>query len=150
MPLKVVDFLIPIEGSDDLFAIGVATRVTKIIRWDGKSTFAEVVDSNAFAVEQELKYITNFWHIAKADPSGRFIGGTLRSQFCNDLPTANASLYRYTKEDGVKRLIDGFKVTGGMDWDVKSNTFYIVDICGNIIEAYDWNPKTGDICKSFF
>lgn len=150
LPLKAIDFIIPIEGSVDLFAYGGASRIVNILRWDGISEIAEVVNSNTFSVEQELEYITNFWHIAKADPNGRFIGGTLRTQFCNDLPTSNASLYKYTKEDGVERIIEGFKVTGGMDWDTNTNKFYVVDLCGNIILAYDWSPDTGDICKSSY
>lgn len=68
---KVVDFLIPIADSSDLFAIGVANRVAKIIRWDGKATTAEIVDSNLFSVEQDPKYMTNWWHIAVADPKGK-------------------------------------------------------------------------------
>lgn len=148
--LKAVDFIIPIEGSDDLFAIGVATRTVKIIRWDGISMTAKTVNSDVFTVEQKLEYATNIWHIAKADPKGRFIGGTTRIGFCNSLPTPNASLYKYSKKDGVESIIDGFKATGGMNWDINTNTFYIVDICKNIINAYDWVPETGVICNSSY
>lgn len=124
--------------------------MAKVIRWDGISETTEVLDANAFSVEQEADYSGNAWHIAKADPKGRFIGGTTRTQFCNAVPPTNSSLYKYTKKDGVECLLDGFKVTGGMDWYVKSETFYIVDICENIISAYDWCPKTGNICKYLF
>lgn len=148
--LSIVEFFIPIENSDDLFVIEVATRITKIIRWIGKSTFAKVFNSNAFSVEQELKYKTKFWQIGKEDPAKRFFGGTFRNQLCNDSSTANASFYRYTKKDGVVRLIDGFKVVGGFDWDTETNTLYIVDVCQSLINAYDWNPKTGNICRFFF
>lgn len=142
---KVVDFLIPIENSSDLFAIGVANRVAKLIRWDGKATTAEIVESNLFSVEQDPKYMTNWWHIAVADPKGRFFGGTYRNQLCGVSQTANASLYRYTKKTGVEHLQGDFQIVGGMEWNTDTNTFYLVDVCRSNINAFDWSPETGHI-----
>lgn len=143
---KVVVFILPLKCAKDLFAIGVANRFTKIIRWDGRSPTVEII-KDVFAVEQDPQYATNFWHIAEADPKGRFFGGTFRSEFCSSSSSANASLYRFTEQHGVERIRGNMKVPCGMDWDPKRNIYYFVDGCIFTVLAYDWDPTTGKVCK---
>lgn len=143
---KVVTSIIPLKCQKDLFVIGVSSRVIKVIRWDGISTTTEIIEEDLFDVEQSEEYSANFWHIAKADPMGRFFGGTFRSEFCSSSSSANASLYRYTKDSGAEGLAE-MKLPGGMDWDPQTNTYYFVDVCDFAIKAYDWAPESGQLCR---
>lgn len=147
LPLTAVVFIIPVKEGKNLFAIGVSSRVVKLIRWDGISPEVEYIQ-DLFAVEQDPYYSTNFWHISKADPKGRFFGSTFRMEFCSTNPIANASFYRWTPKQGIKKLMGQIKVAGGFDFDRKKRIFYEADACTNKIRAYDYFPKTGKICKA--
>lgn len=60
---------------------------------------------------------------------------------------ANSSLYRYSKKDGLVRLLDNLRVANGLAWNRKTNKFYYVDSCDFYVREYDWNPNNGDICE---
>lgn len=142
---KVVIFIIPLKGKKDLFAVGVSSRVVKLVRWDGVAATVEIL-GDLFSVEQSEEYSGNYWHMSRADPKGRFFGGTFRSEFCSSSSAANASLYRYTKERGAERLSE-MKLPGGMDWNPRTNTYYFINMCEFVLQAYDWCPETGELCK---
>lgn len=142
---QMASFIVPIKCCSDQFAVGVG-RGTKIIRWDGKSSKATVI-RDVFQVEQDLKYAKNHMDTVKADSAGRLYGGTFRAEICSSSNSPNASFYRYTKQKGVKRLIRDIKLSAGMAWNDKLRKFYHIDSCKFILEEYDWNPKTGKICK---
>lgn len=74
-----IGFVIPIanpnkSGVTDEFAVGFGRRVA-VVKWDGVSPRA-VIESIAFEVEQEKE--KNLFNAVKADPTGRFYGGTMR------------------------------------------------------------------------
>lgn len=66
---------------------------------------------------------------------------------CSDTPATYGGLFRYDKCKGVKELLSNFKVTGGFDWNAKGDKFYFVDSCRRTIRKFDYNGKTGKICK---
>lgn len=141
-----ISFIIPIKCCSGEFAVGV-DRGTKVIRWDGKSPKAIVI-RDVFQVEQDPKYAKNHMDTAKADAVGRLYGGTLRTELCSSSSnSANASFYRYTKNNGVKRLIHDIKISAGMAWNEKLRKFYHIDSCKFVLEEYDWSRETGKICK---
>lgn len=81
-----ISFVIPIAnskkpGTTDEFAIGFGRRVA-IVQWDGKSPKA-IIKSVVFEVEQEKE--KNLFNAVKADPTGRFVGGTMRSIEVSDI-----------------------------------------------------------------
>lgn len=138
-------FLIPLKKYKNQFVGGIE-RSVKIFEWNGKNDTARVVRT-WFSVEQAPKYDKNYWNIAKASPTHQFYGSTYRTEVCSLSSSPNASLYRFTKKLGSVRLLRNEKVPAGIDWNIKENKFYHVDSCNGIIFEYDYNPKTGDICK---
>lgn len=143
-PLTAVVFIFPVKGSTNLYAIGVSSRVVKLIKWDGISPESEYI-RDLFAVEQDSHYSTNFWHISSADLVGRFYGGTFRQEFCSNSADAEASYYDWTPEQGVKKLQGNAKVLGSFAISPKTNTFYLADVCRNLLRAYKWSPETGEL-----
>lgn len=143
---EVPAFLIPLKKCKNQFAGGF-NHTVKIFEWNGKSDHARIIGTT-FSVEEKPKYDGNYWHVAKASPiKHQFFGSTYRTEVCSSSSAANASLYRYQKKHGVQRLIKNQKVPAGIDWNIKNNKFYQVDSCNGIILEYDFDPKTGDICK---
>lgn len=143
---QMVSFIIPLKCCPNQFAVGLG-RGIKIIFWDGRSPMARVL-REVFQLEQDSKYSKNHIHHGKADAKGRFYGGTFRKEICSFSNSANAGFYRYTKQQGVKRLMSDVKVSSGLAWNEDARKFYYIDTCKYAIEKYDWSPKTGRICKS--
>lgn len=145
----VVAFIIPVANTTktsdyDEYALGLGRRVG-IVHWDGVSAKA-VIGPIAFEVEENKE--NNRWNAAKADPVGRFYGGTMRSEKCGGLDeVASGSLYKYIKGDGVYELADNIYVSNGLAWDQEKNKLYYIDSCKYDMKEYDWDPSTGDICK---
>lgn len=148
----VVAFIIPVANTTktsdyDEYALGLGRRVG-IVHWDGVSAKA-VIGPIAFEVEENKE--NNRWNAAKADPVGRFYGGTMRSEKCGGLDeVAAGSLYKYIKGDGVYELVDNIYVSNGLAWDQEKNKLYYIDSCKYDVKEYDWDPSTGDICKRIY
>lgn len=143
---KVVSFVFPVDGTTDQFAIGIGRRVG-IVTWDGKAPVAKVTRIVG-EVEQEELYRTNRFNDAKPDPFGRFYGGTMRLEECGDIfDAALGSLYRYSKEKGFENIRTKVGVSNGLAWNVEKNKFYYIDSCQMDVKEFDYDPKTGNICK---
>jgi len=147
-----VSFIIPIDGTTDLFAVGIQRRVG-VIQWDGKSSEAKVLRI-VFDVAQsdELQKFND----GKADPIGRFYGGTVRTgkvedNFEDNLDelftnvTAACSLYRYDAKSKVVQLRDKVKLSNGLAWNEAKNKFYYIDSLDYDIKEFDYDPVTGDL-----
>lgn len=146
----VVSFIIPVANSvdhySDRYAVGIGRRVG-IIQWDGKSEKAKLMHIG-FEVEEDEKYVDNRFNDAKADPVGRFYGGTMRLEKFGDLfEKAAGSFYRYTKGEGVKLLLKNIHVSNGLAWNESKKKFYYIDSCKLNIKEFDYDPKSGDISK---
>lgn len=140
-------FIIPIKGCQNQFAVGIG-RSVKIIQWDGMSADVTTLGT-LFNVEADSIYADNSYDFAKVGPKGGLWAGTYRAAVCDTNSTAaSGSIYRYTKQKGVKRIIPNINVAGGFDWYAKDKKFYNLDTCANQLTEYDWNPKTLAICKS--
>lgn len=138
-----VGFIVPIEESDE-FLIG-NERDLKVVKWDGKSTTAEI-QCTQFKVDQDVP--TNFLHDAKVDSHGRLYVGTLRNAMCNpNSTTPPGSLFR--SDDGIipQVLVPNLTITNDFAIDEERNILYVVESCSGVIKAFDWNPKTGGVCK---
>lgn len=81
----------------------------------------------------------------KADPYGRFYGGTFSPHFCSS-SAPNGSFYRYTGGVGLTHMFDNVKISNGIAWNTKTCKMYYSDSCRLAIFEFDWDPKTGDIC----
>lgn len=139
-------FIIPIKCAENQFAVGLG-RIIEIIYWNGYSEEADVIRT-VVNVEPGDFYRTNVFDDAKADPCGRFFGGTLRQQLCNiDPQVANASLYMYTTRRGLIQLKSNVLVSNGLTWNKRKRKFYYNDSYSFVIKEFDWDPKTGNICE---
>lgn len=139
-------FILPIKGTNDQFLIGTKNEA-KVIRWDGFSTKGEVLRT-AFEVEIDEFHKTNRFNDAKADPTGRFFGGTQRFDGCDgSLDLANASFYSFDREHGVRRLRENIFISNGLTWVNKTNKFYYIDSCVHDVKEFDYNVTTGDLCE---
>lgn len=142
----VVSFIIPVEGTTDQFAVGIGRRVG-VIQWNGKSTQANLLRI-VFEVEKDPSFKFNRFNDAKADPKGRFFGGTMRLEECGDLfASTSGSLYRYAKDEQVAKLKTNISVSNGLAWNEKTNKFYYIDTCQLNIKEFDYDPNTGDLCE---
>lgn len=137
-------FIIPIRGCDHHFIVGFLDRTVRIICWDGRSTLAFIV-WKLFKVEQSSNFSDNLWHVAKADPMGRFYGGTMRTQLCTQSSAPNGSLYRYTEYDGVRRIWNDIRLSNGIEWSIKTRQIFHIDACDFAISSFDWSRSTGKI-----
>lgn len=140
----VVSFIIPVANQKNHFAVGIGRRVG-IIQWDGVSPKAKLVKT-IFEVEPDKP--NNRFNDAKADPSGRLFAGTMRFEHLGDLfDVAGGSFYRYSKSEGVKDLLHNIHCSNGLAWDEKENKFYYIDSFKFNVKGYDYDSKSGNICK---
>lgn len=115
--------------------------------WDGKSSKAELIRI-AGEVEKEDIYKTNRFNDAKSDPTGRFYGGTMRLEECGNIFEKRlGSLYKHSKENGFEKIRENIGVSNGLAWNEKNNKMYYIDSCDMDVKEFDYDSKTGDICK---
>lgn len=141
-------FIIPIRKKckicKNLFVVGLDHNVA-IIKWDGKSTRAQVVEI-LFSVEtSDPLSRTNY---ARADSKGRLYFGTISKKFCDTNP--QSSFYRYTADKGVQLMFSGTSTTSGIAINEKAEKLYHLDSCNLLVTEFDWDPATGDICNYTF
>lgn len=138
-----VAFIIPVANSTNSneFAVGLVKKVG-IAQWDGVSPKA-TIQRIAFEVEQDKA--TNRWNAAKADPTGRFYGGTMHAD--KGIEIATGALYKYTKTDGPVEVVKDVKISNGLAWNQQTNKVYYVDSGKFNVKEYDWDPSTGVLCK---
>lgn len=142
----VVSFIIPVANTIDQYAVGIGRRVG-IVQWDGKSPKAKM-GPIAFDVEQHSKYVHNRFNDAKADPVGRFFGGTMRLEEKGDLfINPCGTFYKYTKGEGVKDLLHNIHCSNGLAWNEKAGKFYYIDSCKLNVLEFDYDQKNGEICE---
>lgn len=147
-----IGFIIPVANTTktcefDEYALGMGRRVG-IVHWDGISSKA-IIGPIAFEVEQGKD--NNRFNAAKADPVGRFYGGTMRSEKCGDIfEVASGALYKYIKGDGVYELVNNIYISNGLAWDEKENKVFYIDSCKFDVKEYDWDRATGDFCELNF
>lgn len=141
-----VSFIIPVEGTKDQFAIGIGRRVG-IIQWNGVSATAKLLRI-AFEVEKDIALKFNRFNDAKADPKGRFFGGTMRLEECGDLfDSTSGNLYRFAKGEEVQVLKKNISVSNGLAWNEQLKKFYFIDSCQLDVKEFDYDPETGKLCK---
>lgn len=129
-----VSFIIPVAGTSDEFAVGIV-HLVGVIRWDGKSPTAKVVRI-ALEVENGDEFKTNNFNDAKADPNGRFFGGTLRELECMNLTVPTyGNLFRYSVDNPVVTLNSPqiVRVSNGMAFINIISSILAILLCNNSI-----------------
>lgn len=144
-----IGFIIPVANTTktselDEYALGLGRRVG-IVHWDGLSNKA-IIGPIAFEVEREKD--NNRFNAAKADPVGRFYGGTMRSEkVAGIFEVADGSLYKYIKGDGVYEILNNIFISNGLAWNEEDNKVFYIDSGKFDVKEYDWDPSTGDFCE---
>lgn len=141
---QVVSFIIPVANQSDQYAVGIGRRVG-IVNWDGVSPNAKL---GPICFDVETNKPSNRFNDAKADPLGRFYGGTMRLEELGDLfEVADGTFYRYIKGEGVKELLHNVHCSNGLAWNEKEKKFYYIDSIKFDVKEFDYDPRNGNICK---
>jgi gluconolactonase len=136
-----------VKGNDRHFILGDGKKIS-LVDWDGVSAKAELVRTVG---EVEFDMENNRWNDAKVDPFGRFYGGTMRLEACGDIfDAALGTFYRYSNSSGFTPLKSKIGVSNGLAWNATTNKFYYIDSCTLDVKEFDYDPKTGGICKTHF
>lgn len=75
------------------------------------------------------------------DPAGRFWVGSMA---LDETPGA-AALYRYTSAGGLQHVLGDVTMSNGLGWSPDGGTMYYVDSLTFRIDAFDFDPATGEI-----
>lgn len=86
----------------------------------------------------------NRFNDGKCDPWGRFLAGTMD----NAESEASGSLYSFSPEGKITRLLTGLRISNGLTWSPDYSTFYFIDTPTRTVAAYDYNLETGEISHS--
>src|SRR5262245_58855677 len=79
----------------------------------------------------------------KADPAGRFIGGTMRRQ-CPREPVA--TLWSFAGGRATA-LVTGVRTSNGLAWSEDGSTMYFIDTPTQRVDAFDYAVDTGAVAN---
>jgi sugar lactone lactonase YvrE len=85
----------------------------------------------------------NRFNDGKCDPAGRFLIGTMD----NDEIEASGSLYSYSPDGKLKKLITGLQISNGLTWSPDNRTFYHIDTPSRQVTAFDYDLTSGEIAN---
>ena len=85
---------------------------------------------------------TNRFNDGKVGPDGAFWVGTMDMN-ADRKPLGH--LYRVTADGRTERKASGFGISNGLAWSPDGRTMYHADSPAGIIDAWDFDPATGDI-----
>lgn len=130
--------IIPVEGCKNKFVVALRKSI-KVVKWNGKSKKA--------CAKKEI-YSTgpndfNYMDTAKADGTGRLYFGTYGEGICGS--ASNSSLYSYSRKEGVRLVLTGYKSCFGLAFNSKTSKCYFMDTCSYTISELDWDRKTGQL-----
>lgn len=108
----------------------VAATPRGLVRLDGSTVTSLERDSDDLRMND-----------GKADPAGRFVGGTMT--IGSPRPGAG-SLWRFD-ELGTSRLVSDATIPNGLSWSADGETFYWIDTPTGRIDAFDYDPATGEL-----
>lgn len=79
----------------------------------------------------------------KCDPYGRFFAGTA----AQDGRWGTGALYRLGADHEVELVLPGVTCANGLGWSLDSRTFYYVDTPTYRVDAFDFDPQSGQIAN---
>lgn len=99
--------------------------------------------------KQEVTYINDpeanvpetRFNDGKADPQGRFWGGTM--QITPKEPQGN--LYLLDTNQTVQRKLEGIYISNGLAWSADQQWFYYIDSLKHKVECYAYDAERGEI-----
>ncbi|MEC9341692.1 MAG: SMP-30/gluconolactonase/LRE family protein [Pseudomonadota bacterium] len=85
----------------------------------------------------------------KCDPQGRLWAGTL----CQDLDRPPdqwdpvGTLYRLDGDGACYAMLYDLIIPNGLTWSPDGSVFYFIDSPGNVVQAFDFEPRRGELSK---
>ena len=79
----------------------------------------------------------------KADPAGRFVGGTMGDP--TPRPRA-ASLWSFGSGDPVA-LVSGVTISNGLAWSADGSTLFYIDTPTRRVDAFDYDVRLGSVAN---
>lgn len=133
--------MIPTEDDPTLFYVNNDTT-NYIVQWDGNCSNATLV-GQTFSVEKNI--VNHTLAYAKVAPNCDIVFGTLGKKLCVD--QTNSGTYEYNEKSGVKRIISNQIESGLVEWNENGTKLYQIGPCEDDVWEYDYDTKTGEICK---
>ena len=81
----------------------------------------------------------------KVGPDGRIYVGTQSSKRKGISEAIDGKLYSIDKDGNVRVLLDGLRLSNGMEWSLDEKKFYHTDSDTGIIREYFFDKESGDI-----
>jgi sugar lactone lactonase YvrE len=91
--------------------------------------------------DPEKQLPDNRFNDGKCDPSGRFWAGTMAKEGQG----ASGSLYCLEANGHVDMKLSDVICSNGLAWDTSQNKMYFIDTGRHCLDAFDYEPKSGDI-----
>jgi len=92
-------------------------------------------------VVNPLKDVQMRFNDGKCDPAGRLWVGTLSL----DGRKEASVLYRLDKDKTIHTVLDSVTISNGIVWSVDKKTMYYIDTPTSMVQAFDYDNKTGEI-----
>ncbi|XP_039287909.1 uncharacterized protein LOC111051657 [Nilaparvata lugens] len=144
-PNATTGLIIPYEGMDDKFVVGVNSSVANIT-WDGRSNTA----STPSVIAELTTNKTLHSHTGKADPKGRLWIGTIAQFYKNSaggnvIPLNQGAEYMLSATGKVIERIPNITAPEGLVWSTNKTLMYFANCYENKIQLYDYDNESGDI-----
>lgn len=123
-------------------------KTVAIVKWDGTSSKATIVKRRLFELDCEISDV--IINDVKTDERGTFYGGTrvlVKSQPCADGSKPIGAFYNYGSDEGVRKLFGNVTFSNGLTWVPQTKKFYYIDSCTYEIKEFNYDTKTGNLCK---
>lgn len=134
-------YVLPIENNPSFFYTNDGTT-NYLVQWDGTSPTANTIRPT-FSVEKNIANHTLTY--ANVAPNCDIVFGTLGTKLCAD--QSNSGTYEFNDKSGVRNILSNQLLSGTVEWNADATKFYQIDPCGSVVREYDYDRKTGKICK---
>lgn len=134
-------YVIPTEDDPSILYVNNGTTNYEA-QWDQTSPTAELLDP-IFSVESDIANHTLTY--AKVAPNCDIVFGTLGTKLCAD--QSNSGTYVYNDAIGVRKILSDQIESGLLEWNAEETKLYQIRPCEDDVYEYDYNARTGIICK---
>lgn len=136
---------VPLEKDCAAFAFDctgnlIASRDDGVFRIDCSGKISEIYSREIY----EIKHANDM----KAGPDGRIYVGTQSEQRLGISDKIDGKLYSVDKFGNVKVLLDGLRLSNGMEWSLDEKFFYHTDSDTSVIREYTFDSVNGEITFS--
>lgn len=143
-------FVVPIKDRCHHYLVS-SDNIAVLIKWNGENSKVQVIDE-IFRHEEEPQYFKNGLHVAVPSKDGQFIlGSSYRGAICSNSTSPNGGFFIYSEKTGVvKPNFLTMKEGAGIALNAAGDIAFIIDVCNRVIYQFDFDSRTGSICKCFW